>query len=247
MSNTKKNEAEYNWMAYALVMGAGAASAAFNINGAFLTYSGWLGYAFAFGVGCLEGIALIALHIVITDFKNQHRVKASIAFAVFALATAGCAMSGKRGFKAMNLDAQMQITSELARADRIEAEAKIYFADALAATDMNARDLANNRGNKKQGQADSIRATQAKRTPLSEAMVWIFLILFEGIKAFGIWSIATKTSYRMTKKQIEERAATTARNKASKAQKQDEAALASIKGRIEADLKVSRPNFAKTA
>ena len=176
---SKKTETKQFYIpALLLVIGAGLASAAFNINGALITYVGWLGAAFALGIACIEGIALIAFHRSIVDFQNQHFMKAFCAFILFVLMTIGCALSGKRAFKAMNLDAQAQISNQLAKADRIAAEADRYFADALAATDMNQRDMANSRGEKKQAEADRIRAEQNKRTPITGTMEWIFLILF---------------------------------------------------------------------
>lgn len=256
MANSNKKDAAWhsNYRIELLIcVGiAGAMSATFNVYGALITYAGVIGVVYSVIMLALEGIALCALHRMLTDWGNNHKLKALVTAVIFAAASCLCAMSGKRAFSALTTDTQSSVTSELANASRLDARAETQWN--LAANEPNAakKGYLEKRGDQYKREADQARADQAKRKPMANIEQWILLITLEVIKAFGIWSLAVKTRYRMTAKEIAAREETR-RSNASAKRKQTTAqhlvepeAVTAARQKAAKECTVARPRFGAT-
>lgn len=178
------------------VVGAGVASAIFNVWGAYTLYIGVAGFLFAAGIFFCEGVALLSLKSIVEDWDKGQKIKAGVAALIFVVAVAGCAISGKRTFDNLAVDMRTTKTQELARADRIQSVADEHFSNAAKTNNYSIQRQELARAEKEQARADAIRKTQEKAKPPAEWVTWLLLALFEAVKAFGRWALATKQRRR---------------------------------------------------
>lgn len=184
-----------------LVVGAGLASAAFNVFGAYQIYSGPAAWIFAFCILCMEGVAIVALTHIITDFDNNNFLKAGIGALIFAGIVTACAMSGKEAFNNLNIQVRETNQSELAQADRLQETANGYFAAAKATTNPDAKSTQLGYGERMQTRIDQIRIDVEKKRPPQEWVVLLFLAIFELVKSSGRYALAVESKQKWTLRQ----------------------------------------------
>ena len=183
----------------ALAIGlAGVGSGVFNVWGAFqITTDPVAAYIFAAIVTACEVIAFLSLRWVVQDWDNRQYIKARVGGAILLIAIAGCAISGKRAFQMISVKAEAEYAAELQN-HRVLDEIRIQAEAAYKAnqTSDTTRDWKN----------AVTRATEAKvkleqSKPMPQAVMWLFLVLFEAIKIGGLWAIATPTQRGLTRAQ----------------------------------------------
>lgn len=179
----------------ALVIGAGAASAAFNVWGAFQIYSGHPAWIFAFCIMCMEGIAIVALTHIITDWDNNNYFKAGVGSVLFAGIVLACAMSGKEAFNNLNIDVRETNASELARAARLQVIADEHFA-AVKVLQGDAKARESGYGERLQTKVDKIKRDVEKKRPPAAWVVFLFLAIFELVKSAGRFALAVESKQK---------------------------------------------------
>jgi len=174
----------------ALVMGAGVGSAAFNVYGAHGIYAGIAGLIFGSVVLCMEGLAIVSLRHILTDWDNNNFVKAVLGSIAFAGIVSLCMYSGYRAFDTMNIEATETNAFDLEKAGRVEAAADQYFAAAAIASGA-ARETQLFYAEKKLKDANDIRIEVKKKTPPPFAAIMLFLSTLEIVKMVGRFALAT--------------------------------------------------------
>jgi hypothetical protein len=180
------------------VFAASAGSAGLNVWGATQIFPNfWTALAFATVVSAGEVIAFLALRSIMADRENNHFWKSRLGMLILALAIAGCVISGHRAFHTLNLEASANYESLVIRADAAQKEADKYQAIFLAEdTDTNRA-----RWERRQDTADAAKLAVLKAKPIPEALVYVFLALFEVVKIGGLYGLATPTTKGLSKAQ----------------------------------------------
>ena len=181
----------------ALVFGAGIGSAAFNVYGAHGIYASYAGLIFGFVVLCMEGLAIVSLRHILTDWDNNNYAKAILGGVAFAGIVSLCMYSGYRAFNGMNIEAVETNKFELAKAERVDAAAASYFAAAelLAGS---AKESQIFYGEKKLQEANDIRIEVQKKAPPAFGAVLLFLATLEVVKMIGRFALATPSQKKWT-------------------------------------------------
>jgi len=170
-------------------------SASLNVYGAFHIFPNPVtGAIFGVVIAACEVIACLSLRHIMADWQNNRYWKASAAGLIFALAIAGCVISGKQAFHVLFLEADANHRALAVEADRLQQRADAYHAQMLAGvlTDI-PETTATARWESKQASANSARLAEMKAKPPHFAIVFVLLALFEAVKIGGLWSIATPT------------------------------------------------------
>ena len=185
------------------LFGAGAASIAFNVWAAYEIYSGLSAVVFAFGLFCVEVAAWLCFRHVVRDVDNGHRWKPGVAAFLFALMVIACFFMGWRAFEGKNIEIAQANIARDRDATAYEARAKIHaeaVAAANAAGDRSTETTEEARRKTEQSKADALRLDIEKNAEVPPFFAVVILLVFEGVKMFGRWSIATPT--RKTSAQI---------------------------------------------
>lgn len=199
------------------LFGAGIASIAFNVALAYSIYSGVMGLIFAVGVLCVEIAAWLSFRHIVRDWQNGHRVKPAVASGLFAFMAVMCLFMGWRAFETKNIEIREENAVKERNADEFKKRAEIHFAAADAA--MTAAAAATRRGDKaaaevhratetterargntERKKADDLYIEVEKRPQVPTFFAAVILIVLEGVKLFGRWSLATPT--RKTPEQV---------------------------------------------
>lgn len=176
------------------LFGAGAASIAFNVWAAHAIYSGLSAWIFAGGLLCIEVAAWLCLKHILRDYDNGHRAKPGFGLLLFGLIVIACAYMGWRAFDAKNIEIREE--NKVATRDAAEyiARADVHFAAAaaaIAAGNRGAEQTETSRGRAERAKADALLIKVEKRAEVPPFMAFVILAVFEGVKMFGRWSIAT--------------------------------------------------------
>lgn len=192
------------------LFGAGMMSIAFNVGLAYSIYSGAMGVIFAVGVLCVEIAAWLSFRHIVRDWQNGHRVKPAVASVLFAFMAIMCLFMGWRAFETKNIEIREENAVKTRNADEFKERAEIHFAAADAA--MTAAAAATRRGDKaaaevhratetterargntERKKADDLYIDVEKRPEVPTFFAAVILIVLEGVKLFGRWSLATPT------------------------------------------------------
>tara|TARA_R100000365_G_C2746508_1_gene75819 strand:- start:1867 stop:2529 length:663 start_codon:yes stop_codon:yes gene_type:complete len=188
----------------ALVFGAGAGSAAFNVHGAHGIYAGGAGLIFGFVVLCMEGLAITSLRHILTDFDNNNYIKSVLGSVAFSGIVMLCMYSGYRAFDAMSIDAQETNAFNLAKADRTASAAREYLELAEKSSGSN-KETQLFYAEKKLKEENDIRIEVKKKVPPPFWAVLLILITLELVKMVGRFALATPSTkkWSLTRRRIE--------------------------------------------
>ncbi len=177
---------------------AGVGSAVFNVWGAYqITTDPVFAVVFAAIVTACEGIAFLSLRHIVRDWENRRYEKAKVASLALCLAIAGCFISGKRSFHMISVQAEAEyarLSQEHSTLEKVAKDAEAaYLAERTA---WNATTWKNSLRSSTDKKVEMERAK-----PMSVAVMWLFLALFEVLKIGGLWAIATPTTKGLTRHQ----------------------------------------------
>lgn len=186
---------------FAAIAVAGLGSALLNIYGASQMFPIWQTAAiFAVVIAACEVIAFLALPHIVQDWQNRRWEKAAIGGAIFVLAVTGCVISGKHAFSTLFLEADANHKALVIQADRLAERADSYHVAMLAGTLTDVTESqAVARWEFQQRAADEARLAEMKGKPPAPVIVFVFLALFEAVKIFGRFALATPTTLGPTR------------------------------------------------
>lgn len=187
------------WLTSCFVTGLGVFSLSINVWGASLIYSGLAGLLVAGCVLWLEGLAIVSLTHIITDYTNNNFLKSGLGAVAFVGIVVICAMSGKQAFHNLTLDRVMQNEAALARVERQQVIANDYFAAAKNLTG-DAKSRENGFGERMQTKVDNLKREVSKKQPWPEWVVVLMLVVFELVKSTGRYALAVESSRKWTLK-----------------------------------------------
>lgn len=184
----------------AVVTVAFAASAAWNLFGAaFMFYGLFATVLFMVMVGAAEALAGLTLRHIVEDWTNNNEIKALLGAVIYGFCIFGCVTAGHRAFEVQAIQQAETNAFKEQKAARHEAQAKIHFAKADAASRADDRDkeVAETRlANTELQNAHEIRLEVKQRQPMKPWTMWSIIILFELVKTGGRWAMATASKPR---------------------------------------------------